>query len=209
MLCVPRTMLFSATLNASVEDLAALALVRSWSDLMVGMVSEDLNNDTVVVTHRVTPHSSHRSAATPQIMKVKPQRIHASPVNAVAQTLEQEIDQRLIWDWSDGPDVNLETGWHQHDNNTSRKKTFGIVCLVLICGQGSINSTQRVEAFELQSQWNFESWTDQNSCGFWVVWFSFWFAAKEFVKAPSAELREAALLSHFESRMMYRKDLYL
>jgi hypothetical protein len=29
MLCVPRTMLFSATLNASVEDLAALALVRS------------------------------------------------------------------------------------------------------------------------------------------------------------------------------------
>ena len=118
-------------------------------------------------------------------------------------------NRRLTRDWSDGPDVNLETGWHQHDNNTSRKKTFGIVCLVLICGQGSINSTQRVEAFELQSQWNFESWTDQNSCGFWVVWFSFWFAAKEFVKAPSAELREAALLSHFESRMMYRKDLYL
>ena len=80
MLCVPRTMLFSATLNASVEDLAALALVRSWSDLTVGMVSEDLNNDTVVVTHRVTPHSSHRSAATPQIMKVKPQRIPAFPV---------------------------------------------------------------------------------------------------------------------------------
>ncbi|CAL1130462.1 unnamed protein product [Cladocopium goreaui] len=43
-----QTMLFSATLNASVEDLAALALV-------------------------------------------KPQRIHASPVNAVAQTLEQEF----------------------------------------------------------------------------------------------------------------------
>eukprot|EP00913_Durusdinium_trenchii_P029211 g27385.t1 len=41
-------MLFSATLNASVEDLAALALV-------------------------------------------KPERIHASPVNAVAQTLEQEF----------------------------------------------------------------------------------------------------------------------
>jgi len=43
-----QTMLFSATLNASVEDLAALALV-------------------------------------------KPERIHASPVNAVAQTLEQEF----------------------------------------------------------------------------------------------------------------------
>jgi len=43
-----QTMLFSATMNASVEDLAALALV-------------------------------------------KPERIHASPVNAVAQTLEQEF----------------------------------------------------------------------------------------------------------------------
>ena len=114
MLCVPRTMLFSATLNASVEDLAALALVRSWSDLMVGMVSEDLNNDTVVVTHRVTPHSSHRSAATPQIMKVKPQRIHASPVNAVAQTLEQEIDQRLIWwSWRKSGDW-MTSAWQQY-----------------------------------------------------------------------------------------------
>ena len=107
-------MLFSATLNASVEDLAALALVRSWSDLMVGMVSEDLNNDTVVVTHRVTPHSSHRSAATPQIMKVKPQRIHASPVNAVAQTLEQEIDQRLIWwSWRKSGDW-MTSAWQQY-----------------------------------------------------------------------------------------------
>eukprot|EP00438_Fugacium_kawagutii_P010848 Skav222092 [mRNA] locus=scaffold2165:230118:230807:- [translate_table: standard] len=47
-----QTMLFSATLNASVEDLAALALV-------------------------------------------KPERIHASPVNAVAQTLEQESPREM------------------------------------------------------------------------------------------------------------------
>lgn len=33
-------------------------------------------------------------------------------------------NRRLTRDWSDGPDVNLKTGWHQHDNNTTRKKTF-------------------------------------------------------------------------------------
>ena len=100
-------MLFSATLNASVEDLAALALVRSFgSDL--GVVSEARHSHPYTVTpsytelHGVTPSytelhltlniAAYRShAATPQItVKVKPQRIHASPVNAVAQTLEQE-----------------------------------------------------------------------------------------------------------------------